>query len=268
MRTIRSWLNEDSDEVELVSFCGGESAGFSHSCLSTEKPNEDAAGLFELADDHGILAVADGIGGANCGDRASRCVIEELEKRLVDADKSNSRSCILDAIESANRQILEWGVGAGAALVVAEYYSGTVRTFHVGDATVLLCSNRGRTKFTTVAHAPVAMAVEIGILDELEGMVHEDRNIITNCVGSSEMRIEIGPEISMTSRDTLVLGSDGLFDNLMTDEVAELVCKGDFLAQAGLLVSDTWARMGIQSEGQPGKPDDLTLLCFRQSVTA
>ena len=64
-------------------------------------------------------------------------------------------------------------------------------------------------------------AVESGMLDEDEAVHHEERHLISNVVGADDMRIEIGLSINMAAKDTLLLASDGLFDNLYLNEIIE-----------------------------------------------
>ena len=260
----RTLYQQEAAEVELAKFCSGTSASCSHKCPDKVSPNEDAAAWIELSDNHGVMVVADGMGGHCAGDRAARTAIESIIEHCQDSnDEMSLRAKILDAIEAANREVLSWGIGAGSTIVVAEYLFGTVRVVHVGDSTALLTSNRGTIKFLSVAHAPVAMAVEIGMLNESEAIEHEDRNIINNCIGSVEMKIEVGPEVSMAARDTLLLASDGLFDNLTTTQVINSIRAGHLERQMNVIIQKTRSLMA--GDGEIGKPDDLTVLCFRQS---
>ena len=265
MQVHRTWSHEVIGKIECFDYCGGVAVGFSERSPAKETPNEDAAGLFSSSDQSGILVVADGVGGASCGDRAAITTINKIELALKASPPENSvRSCIIDAIESANEEIISWGNGADATLAVVVYSNGLIRPIHIGDATVLLFSNRGRIKYSTVAHAPVAMAVELGVINEDEAIMHEDRNLITNCVGSREMRIELGPSVKMAARDTLVVASDGLFDNFTPDDVAQMLKGGKLPKCAEQIAKSTRLRMTGENESVPSKPDDLTFLCFRQ----
>ncbi len=272
---IQTWFQCDSANASQHLFCSGSAVGCSHKSPDKESGNEDAAALIELSSTHGILAVADGIGGQNAGDRAARAVIDSLLEHCRDYERmraSESDGCpetsirarLLDAIEAANREVLGWGIGAGTTLVVAEYLCGKLRIIHVGDTGALVCSNRGRLKFFTVAHAPVALAVELGLMNESEGLAHEDRNLISNCVGFSEMRIEVGPEMNMAQRDSLLIATDGLFDNLTSDEIVSTVRAGRLKQQSEKLVAIAHRRM-LNPASVPSKPDDLTMICFRRS---
>ena len=105
-------------------------------------------------------------------------------------------------------------------------------------------------------------------MKEAEALRHKSRNVITNFVGNNEMRIEIGPRINMGINDTLLVASDGLFDNLLSDLIVETIRKGSLLAQTETLAALAGARMSQRTAANndlpPGKPDDLTLLTFRR----
>ncbi|MEO1574908.1 MAG: PP2C family serine/threonine-protein phosphatase, partial [Pseudomonadota bacterium] len=83
-------------------------------------------------------------------------------------------------------------------------------------------------------------------------------------LGSSKMSIEVGPSLRLKMRDTVVLGSDGLFDNLRTEEIVERVRKGPLLTAGERLQQSARRRMATPHSAQPSKPDDLTFLLFRR----
>lgn len=260
-----TWLLSDDKSFSGMNFCGGSLIGFSKVSPNKSTSNEDAAVVIELSDNHGLIVVADGMGGANAGDRAAKCIIETIAKSVcLEAVVGESvRSIVVDAIERANDTILGWGLGAGSTLVVVEYLNGSTRSIHIGDAMAMVCSNRGRIKASTVSHSPVAMGVEAGFIDEDEALLHEDRHLISNCVGSAEMKIELGPTLTMSVCDTVIVGSDGLFDNLTVDEIVSIVRAGHLKHQFNLLVNSARERMSAP-DTLPSTPDDLTVICFRQ----
>lgn len=271
----RAWFEVESGKVEAIDFCGGQVTHYSQRCPTREStPNEDSACVVQLSDHQGLLAVADGMGGASSGHKASQAAIEGLiwhAKNMMQVDNASFRREILDAIESSNQTILSWGTGAGSTLVVIEFVNHNLRSFHIGDAKAILISNRGRIKFATVGHAPVAMAVELGVLNEREALNHADLNLITNCLGSREMKIEIGPSVAMSARDTLLVASDGLFDNLRTDEIVSTIRTGNLVEKTNKLAELAIKRMSGSSSNRdntatgPSKPDDVTVVCFRRN---
>ena len=80
------------------------------------------------------------------------------------------------------------------------------------------------------------------------------------------MRIEIGSRLQLAPRDTLVLASDGLTDNLLTSEVVGLVRSGPIDRAARGLVELASKRLSTSDERQPSKPDDLTFIIYRGFV--
>jgi len=262
----RIWWQVVDGNLESFEFCGGNIIGFSERRPDKTTAKEEAAAVFSLPVNQGVLAAGNGMGGANAGDQAAKVVLDQLKKQLKDVEgDENTRTHILDAIERANELIVGWGSGAGATVAIVQFFGGYLRAFHVGDAMALVCSNHGRIKFSTVAHAPIAMAVEIGMMDESEAIEHEERHLVSNFVGSREMRIEIGPKIKMAIRDTLIVSSDGLFDNFLTDDIVALIRGGDLQQQAANILTQTRRRMTSPDTKQPCKPDDLTFLCFRRT---
>ncbi len=179
---------------------------------------------------------------------------------------SGVRTAILDGIESANRTVLEECNGGASTLALAEIGPGYVRTYHVGDSILLLCGLRGRVKYQTVPHSPVGFGMEAGLLDETEALYHEERNLVFNVIGSADMRIEIGSQVPMAKRDTLLLASDGLSDNLLQEEIVSVIRKGPIDLALGTTTRFALKRMEGSDNDTPSKPDDLTVLLFRRKT--
>ena len=150
-------------------------------------------------------------------------------------------------------------------MVIAEFSGIHVRPYHVGDSMILVVGGRGKVKLQNIPHSPVGYGVEAGLLDEAEAMHHDQRHLVSNVVGSPDMRIEIGPPLELAPRDTLILASDGLSDNLHVEEIIERLRRGSLEQVSERLISDALARMQSPAEGRPSKADDLTLVSFRLS---
>jgi len=247
---------------------GGEAVVFAVSAPAKQTPNEDAIALIPLGDRDGVLAVADGVGGLPGGEQASNLALRRLEAVVREGflgKEIGLRAAILDGIDSANRALLDEGSAGATTLAVAEIRDGRLRTYHVGDSVILLTGQRGRIKLQTIAHSPVGYAVESGILNEREAMEHADRHLIDNVLGAADMRIEIGPDVGVSRRDTLLLATDGLADNLFPEEIVEAIRKGCMDAGAEMLCSVSRRRMLEPREGVPSKPDDLSFITWRPS---
>lgn len=257
-------LFDAAEEVVLrVEVEGGEAVALSWRGPG-KQVNEDAAAVLPCLGGV-LLLVCDGMGGHLAGERASRASIEAIAARFAAASvEQMPRHTLIDGIEEANRAVLALGIGAGATLAAVVVRDGRARSAHVGDAAVMHFGGRGKMKAQTLSHSPTGYAVEAGMLDEDEALHHEERHLVSNHVGMEEMRVDLGPELAVAPRDTLLLASDGLIDNLWTDEVVELGRKGDLEQAARSLARLARERMLVAEEGMPSKPDDLTLVLFRR----
>jgi serine/threonine protein phosphatase PrpC len=229
-----------------------------------ESANEDAAALVSIEPDSSVLIVADGVGGQQAGDEAAQIAIDSIVGAVQDNQADQSlRDSILDGIEQANRRVLAMGKGAATTVVVAEIQQRQLRTYYVGDSLVLLTGQRGRLKFQNTSHSPVGYALESGFIDEEEAINHEERNLVSNVIGAAEMSIEIGPVMKISPRDTLVLSSDSLPDNLYVDEIVDNVRTGRLEHVAARLTDIVDQRMRNPAADHPCHSDDFTFILYR-----
>lgn len=255
---------------ELHGFAGGKAVLFSARAPEKTAPavNEDAAALIPLPGQAsaGVLVVADGAGGMPAGQEASRTAVQILIDQLQTVHELSAlREAILDAIEVANEAVRRLGNGSATTLAVVELVGRTARTYHVGDSPILVFGQRGRLKLQIVPHSPVGYALESGFLGEEEAVAHEDRYLVSNLLGSPDMRIEIGPVLELAAKDTLVIASDGLSDNFYVDEIAQHVRKGPLQRQAQRLADECRTRMQNPGGDHPSHGDDLTFVLFRRT---
>ncbi len=242
----------------------GDYAAFSAPYPNREGPNQDAAGVFPGSATT-VIAVADGLGGGRSGHVAARLALEALGKHLIDGGDlpDDARSPILDAFESANEAIRALGVGAATTLVAAELRGPTLRPYHVGDSSILVLGGRGKVKFISVPHSPVGYGVEAGLIDSEAALHHEELNVVSNTLGSPDMRIELGAPLELAARDTVLLGTDGLFDNVHVSEIFDLLKARELREAAEALAEFATARMLDTKSNHPSKPDDLTFVLYR-----
>ena len=259
------YVAQEALEGELRSLAGGTAVVCAMRCPSKESPNEDAAALIPVGDAAAVLVVSDGVGGERSGAQASEIAVRCLADAVSQSDENEAslRAAILDGIERANGAVQELGVGAATTLAAVELRDGWARSYHVGDSMILVVGQRGKIKLQTVAHSPVGFALEAGMINERDALHHEDRHVVSNVLGAHDMRIEVGSARRLAPRDTLLVASDGLFDNLQVDEIVERVRKGRIAYCAGRLAADARRRMTEPAAGEPSKPDDLSFVIFR-----
>jgi serine/threonine protein phosphatase PrpC len=258
-------LGRSDDALDLRAIAGGHAAVYSLVSPQRQTANEDAVALIPIGGSRAVLIVADGVGGLPGGGDAAACAVRCMLDSLssLSGEEGEIRAAILDGIERANLAVQGLGGGAATTIAVAEIGEGSVRAYHVGDSTILVVGQRGKLKLQTVAHSPVGFAVEAGVLDESEAMHHAERHIVSNVLGTRDMRIEVGSALALAPRDTVLVASDGLVDNLLVGEIVECVRRGALEKAARRLADDARRRMLKPSPGEPSKPDDCSFIVYR-----
>ncbi len=255
-------------EADRRSLAVGGGTAVAYSCRSPDKDteNEDSVAVIACGPQAAVLVVADGAGGLPAGKRASMTAVSTLAESLRAAVGKATllRTAVLNGIEAANAAVRDLANGSATTLTVVTIEDRAVRAYQIGDSGALVIGQRGLIKLQTTAHSPTGFAVEAGFLDQREALHHEERHLVSNFIGTVDMSIDIGAGIELAPRDTLVVASDGLTDNVHVEEIVELVRKGPLDAAVDRLVETVGSRMTTQADGQPSKPDDLSLILFRK----
>ncbi|MDJ0792607.1 MAG: protein phosphatase 2C domain-containing protein [Woeseiaceae bacterium] len=253
------------DRIE-VDVAGGSAVACTCREPGKTTENEDTTALIPYGPGAAVLVVADGAGGLPAGKRASLTAVTRLAAALQTAmDKTMLlRTAILNGIEAANEAVMALGNGSATTLTVITIEGLVARSYQIGDSEALVVGQRGAIKLQTTAHSPTGFAVEAGFLDEREALHHEDRHLVSNFLGTSDMRIDVGAGVELRPRDTVLVASDGLTDNVHLDEIIERIRKGPLADGADGLMSLATRRMAGRSAGTPSKPDDLSLILFRK----
>jgi serine/threonine protein phosphatase PrpC len=244
----------DSIEAQLG---GGSIVAYTARSPDKETENEDTVAAIPYGHDAVVLAVADGVGGLPAGRRAATLRAALKESMLL-------RTAILDGIEAANLAVLDIGNGAATTMTVVTIEGLIARTYQVGDSEAVIVGQRGRIKSQTMVHSPTGFAVEAGFLGKREALHHEERHLVSNFIGTNDMRIDIGPAVKLRPRDTVLLASDGLTDNIHINDVINIIRKGPLDNAIESITRLARHRMTNESKLQPSKPDDLSVILFRK----
>lgn len=249
---------------------GGTLVAYTSRAPDKETENEDTVAVVPWGPGACVLVVADGAGGLPAGKRASQTAVDALAASLEVAMEKTMllRTAVINGIEAANDAVRELANGSATTLTIVTIEGALARSYQIGDSEALIVGQRGRIKLQTTAHSPTGFAVEAGFLDEREALHHEDRHLVSNFIGTVDMSIDVGTGIRLSPRDTVIVASDGVTDNVHVEELVEMIRKGPLDAAADAVIEKALARMSEEQPGQPSKPDDLSLIVFRKPAVA
>ena len=195
---------------------------------------------------HGLAMLADGMGGHNAGDVASRMCLEKLDTILATAlgkslgnirpnkDASREATLVRRAINKANTAVFENALdnqdrkGMGTTLVVTLFYEDRVVVAHVGDSRVYRLRSNTLEQMTA-DHSLVRELLEKGAISEEEAVDNPYSHVITRAVGiRPRVPVEIH-EYDVLPGDTFLLCSDGLTDRVSDREIEETLVAAEGL---------------------------------------
>ena len=175
-----------------------------------------------------LLIVADGMGGHQAGDMASRYAAEVIVSHIKRSRERNPIRVLRSAIETANERVLEKAAedeelsGMGTTVVAATVVENYLYVANVGDSRLYLI--RDHIRQITRDHSLVGEMVRAGELSPEQARNHPNKNIITRAVGAGQtLEIDFFDE-DLRKGDILLLCSDGL-SNMVEDEEIEKIIK-------------------------------------------
>ena len=178
-----------------------------------------------------LFVVADGMGGHNAGDFASRYGVSVLVETVRKDKNFNPVKVMRNAIEAANREVFSQSrndpsmAGMGTTMVVCTVVGGYAYIANVGDSRLYLAGSDSMTQITQ-DHSLIAEMVRLGELTPEEGRNHPDKNIITRAVGTNEdVKIDFF-DVKLDTGDQILMCSDGL-SNMVEDQRIFEILKGE-----------------------------------------
>ena len=231
----------------------GDSAGRTDAGR-VRRRNEDSFVL-----DPPIFAVADGMGGAQAGEVASRLAAAAF-REYHDADRLEPAERVEAIIQEANRRIYERArtdaeaSGMGTTVTAAILTNGRVSIGHVGDSRAYRIRN-GELDQLTEDHSLVADLMRSGRLTPEEADAHPQRSVITRALGTdSEVDVD-KVTVDVEPGDVFLLCSDGLTTMVPEEEILRIA------QEAGTL--DEIARGLVRAANSGGGEDNITVVLFR-----
>jgi serine/threonine protein phosphatase PrpC len=202
--------------------------------------NEDQVQFFCLPENPktALAVVADGMGGHNAGDIASRKAVQILGELFLSGTKIKPLKFLKSGLLQANSQILsaanlhpEW-LGMGTTVTACLITKGKAYFGHVGDSRLYFYRDNKLEQMTS-DHTLVADLVRSGHLSPEDAQKHPDRNIVTRAIGTKpliESDINVH-EWLIRIGDIYLLCSDGLYD-LVSDSDIQIILQTKELSSA------------------------------------
>ncbi len=231
--------------------------------------NEDRYSYWEPADDQqfplkGRLAiVADGMGGYEGGQEASRIAVEVIEEVYANAVAGDPRSWLLTGFQTAHSRIQEYAAtypdlhGMGTTCTAIALLDCGLYFAHVGDSRLYLVRASSISRLTH-DHSYVTRLVDNGIIRVEEAESHPQRHILTAALGAGNSVAPDSPTapFSLQSGDVLVLCTDGMWSLLSDHEIQEIA--------TGKNIEDVSQALVETAKGRGG-PDNITVQVLRLS---
>jgi protein phosphatase len=197
--------------------------------------NEDAIDVKQFPD-LTVCVVADGMGGQQAGEIASKQAVEvlprELKKNLVNVtDQDRTKQLIREAVVQANAIIIDMAaldrdltnMGTTVVMTVWRKGSNTIYIASVGDSRAYLIRNE-KIEQLTIDHSIAQALVEAKTISVAEARVHKYRNVLWKYLGCKE--VGEGPEVKTQTikvGDYLLLCSDGLSSFVPDDQLLKFI---------------------------------------------
>ncbi len=178
---------------------------------------ENAVGNFQ-----NLFIVADGLGGHNAGDYASRTCIDCVVEKIKESSRKTPVGCMEEAISYANGQIYRMAQehieleGMGTTFVGATLAGSSLYVANIGDSRLYIIDDK-EIRQITEDHSLVEAMIRNGEIERREARFHPNKNIITRAIGTSRQVEPDFFEVEVKPGNLALLCSDGL-SNMMEDE--------------------------------------------------
>ena len=207
-----------------------------------------------------LFIVADGMGGHNAGDTASRMCVEVVVSQIEKSTKVTPIGILEQAVAAANETVYDASLedvalyGMGTTLVGTVVFGDTAYVINVGDSR--LYAFRDTLKQVTVDHSLVEEMVQSGKLQKEAIRTHPNKNIITRALGTNRTVKADCFEIEVREGDVLLLCSDG-WTNMLEDDRIESIIKQykNDMKRAGEIL--------IEEANEAGGKDNISVVLVR-----
>jgi serine/threonine protein phosphatase PrpC len=206
-----------------------------------------------------LFAVADGMGGAQAGEVASRLAVAAF-REFHEADELDPEQRLAAIIQEANRRIFErartdtQATGMGTTVTASLIGEEQLSIGHVGDSRAYRIRGDALEQLTE-DHSLVADLVRSGRLSAEEADTHPQRSVITRALGT-DPEVDVDTfSVDVETDDVFLLCSDGLTTMVEDDRILAVVRDAKSLAHA--------AKSLVREANRRGGEDNVTVILFR-----
>ena len=211
-----------------------------------------------------LYIVADGMGGHNAGDYASRHAVETMVDYIESAQDDMPVSILARAGEAANFAVYEKSVteksmeGMGTTLVAATVVDDCLYLINIGDSRLYIVDSG--IEQISVDHSLVEDMVRNGEITREEARTHPDKNVITRALGTKKRVKADLFDVALNPDDTILMCSDGL-SNMLTDrEMMTVIKEAESLEEA--------AKKLVEKANFNGGSDNISVILMRNTKNA
>ncbi len=210
-----------------------------------------------------LFIVADGMGGHQAGDFASRFLIENLPKFIANSGETEPVAALRKGIEEVNQELYmlscrrEDLAGMGTTLVAASIKGNTLYVANVGDSRLYHIERSGIHQITR-DHSYVEAMVSLGRMNRGSHEYEANKNIITRAIGISSHVQPDFFEVTLNQGDYILLCSDGLTNMVDNSAIYRLVLLPGAL--------DTKARALAALANQNGGKDNIAIILIDPQI--
>lgn len=175
-----------------------------------------------------LYIVADGMGGHNAGDYASRTCVEVLSESVRTSRVPTPLGILQEAIGRANEEVYRRSIedpsmqGMGTTVVVATVLGNSMYVGNIGDSRLYLL-NSSAIRQVTEDHSLVEAMVRNGELPKEEARLHPNKNIITRALGTERQVMADFFEVTLKENDIVLMCTDGLSNMVEDQEILQIV---------------------------------------------
>lgn len=195
-----------------------------------------------------LFIVADGMGGHNAGDYASKYTVETIIDVASKSELTEPIAILDEAIQTANRMLIDRAnenpqmKGMGTTVVALTILDSHLVIANVGDSRLYVVNQE--IQQITRDHSLVEEMVRLGELDKEIAREHPDKNIITRAIGAiAEVDIDFF-EIDVEQGDCILMCSDGLTNMIEDEDIRAIIMSQRDVAEQAEKLVDTANRNG------------------------